>query len=72
MCSSICGYFLCRVCTRRYALAVGQIRIDIAILPPFKALALRAVVEVCTSMLALLEEENGQVNVPPLYARACA
>jgi len=72
MCSSICGYFLCRVCTRRCALAVGQIRIGIAISLPFKARAPRAVVEVCTSKVALLGEENGNLIVPPLTrARRC-
>jgi hypothetical protein len=54
MCSSICGYFLCRVPSRRCALAVGQIRIGIPILPPFKVLAPRAIVEVPTSNWALL------------------
>src|SRR5688500_4663852 len=65
MCSSNCESFLRRVSTRRYALAVGQIRIGIVILPPSKVLALRAVVEVCTSKLALLEEEDGKVIAAP-------
>jgi hypothetical protein len=65
MCSSNCEHFLRRVSTRRYALAVGQIRIGIVILFPSKVLALRAVVEVCTSKLALLEEEDSKVIAAP-------
>jgi hypothetical protein len=54
MYSPICQSFFRRVSTRRYTLPFGQIRIGIIILPPSKVLALRAVVEVCTSKLALL------------------
>jgi hypothetical protein len=64
MCCSVRGSFLRRVSTRRCALAVGRSRIGIAIPPPFKARAPRAVVEVSTSMVALLEEEDGEALVP--------
>jgi hypothetical protein len=44
---------------------LARFPIGIGILAPSKVLALRAVVEVCTLRWALLEEENGEVLVPP-------
>ena len=45
---------------------LARFPIGIAILAPSKVLALRAVVEVLGLDLALLEEEDGEVIVPPL------
>ena len=45
---------------------LARFPIGIAILAPSKVLALRAVVEVLGLDLALLEEEDGKVIVPPL------
>ena len=53
MCSALCNSFHCRVSGSNPTRAIGQIRIGIIILPPSKVLAHSAVVEVCTSKLAL-------------------
>lgn len=67
----LCWSFQGRVQASKRALPFCKIRIGIPILPPFKVLAPRAVVEVPTSNWDLLEWGDGEVNVP-LSTRAHA